>query len=105
MIGHRYRVNEDVREVSQEGDLLLLHLSSAEYFSFRGSGRTLWNGIRAGMSEGEMAYQLVAAHAAEHLDPLAVTADVRAFCAGLLAAGIVTPIDDSDDKEDASCGC
>jgi hypothetical protein len=76
--------NVSARQI--DGEIVVLDLTSSQYFTVAGSGVLLYERLAAGASEDE----LVAAMLAEYdVDALVARADVIAFVKKLTDAGLV----------------
>jgi len=76
--------NLSAREI--DGDIVVLDLTSSQYFTVSGSGVVIFERLEAGATEDE----LVAAVCAEYdVEPERARPDVRAFVQHLVAAGLI----------------
>jgi len=69
-----------------DGELVVMNLSTGNYFSSAGTGAALWACLEAGMAAESLAARLVARHG---LAPAAAEADVERFLERLRAESLV----------------
>lgn len=88
----RYRSNEP-RFVDEtiDDEALIMDMVRGSYYSCVGASAAVWNALKAGASENEVAERLVAGG----VDSARAEADVAAFVAALLADELLVPSTDA----------
>src|SRR5215813_3857576 len=82
-----------------DGEAVMLHRGSGDYFSTNGVGCLIWQWIEEGRSRGRMLGDLEARFAA---DPAAITAALDAFIVDLLSHQLVREVDAAVEPEEAA---
>ena len=97
-----YRI-EDASVVSDviDGEAVILHRLSGDYFSTDGVGCLIWQWIEAGRSRGRIQGDLEARFAA---DPAAIATALDSFIVDLLSHQLVQEVDAAVEPEDAPAG-
>lgn len=90
-------LNDRVRPHSQvvdtkldDGEVVLLHLDSKNYFSLNLTGERIWRGLKQGLSLGEISTRLQAEF---NVAPADADASVGELVEELLAQKLVQPVD------------
>lgn len=90
MVTTRYTVRgPHVIHEAIDGEVVIINLESGNYYSLRGSGARVWEGVAAGAAGDAIAADLVTA-----FDGLDAPPDLAAFMADLEAEGLAGPAPD-----------
>lgn len=81
-----YRQNPDMVTTEMDGDVVMMHIGTGEYYSIQGTGARIWELASAPIAEVDLVKTICEEY---DVGEAACTTDVRGFLTELIEAGLI----------------